>query len=167
MKDEKAGEKRPRKRTASTARGQCACGAVEIEIDIPAFWAWHDHSRATRRTHGAAYATYVGVWKSKLRVVKGAKSITRFADDEARTTRSFCAKCGTPLIYERARSKTMVNVPRALFDMRTGREPRYHVGIEERPDWSYAGEALVPLKGYPGVVWTRGRTTRKPPDDLL
>jgi hypothetical protein len=32
---------------------------VELEIDFPAFWAWHDHSAASRRAHGAAYATYI------------------------------------------------------------------------------------------------------------
>jgi hypothetical protein len=43
-----------------------------------------------------------------------------------------------------------------------GRQPLYHVGIEELQDWTYAGERLVPLKGYPGVVWERpGRKKRR------
>jgi len=49
----------------------------------------------------------------------------------------------------------MVNIPRALFKSRTGREPRYHIAIEELQDWTYLGETLVPLKGFPGVVWER------------
>jgi hypothetical protein len=49
----------------------------------------------------------------------------------------------------------MVNIPRALFENRTGREPRYHVAIEELQDWTYMGESLIPLKGFPGVVWER------------
>lgn len=49
----------------------------------------------------------------------------------------------------------MINIPRALFTTRTGREPLYHVAIEELQDWTYLGERLVPLKGYPGVVWRR------------
>ncbi len=49
----------------------------------------------------------------------------------------------------------MVNIPRALFTGRTGREPRYHVAIAELQDWAYTGERLVPLKGYPGIVWER------------
>lgn len=53
----------------------------------------------------------------------------------------------------------MVNVPRALFKSRTGREPRYHVAIDELQEWTYLGERLVPLKGFPGVVWER--PTRK------
>jgi hypothetical protein len=40
--------------------GRCLCGAVELEIDFPAFCAWHDHSAASRRAHGAVYATYIG-----------------------------------------------------------------------------------------------------------
>ena len=58
----------------------------------------------------------------------------------------------------------MVNIPRALFSTRTGREPRYHVGIEELQDWTYAGNRLVPLKGYPGIVWERPKSRRRPRD---
>jgi hypothetical protein len=67
---------------------------------------------------------------------------------------------GTPICYERARSPHMVNVPRALFKLRTGRQPRYHIGIEQAVEWGYFGERLVPLKGFPGVVWDRSK--RKP-----
>jgi hypothetical protein len=57
-----------------------------------------------------------------------------------------------------------VNLPRALFDERVGREPRYHIGIQEKRDCIYANAPLVPLKGYPGVVWERpGRKRRDEP----
>jgi hypothetical protein len=153
-----------RKTPAGTATGQCLCGAVKIEIATPAFWAWHDHSHASRRAHGAAYATYVGCWKSRVRVVKGEASLTCFEDKATKTARTFCAKCGTPIFYDRHHSPKMVNIPRALFGTRTGREPRYHIRIEDAPDWAYRGEKLVPLKGFPGVVWERpGRKKRLEP----
>lgn len=155
---------KPRPDPEASAVGQCLCGAVEIEIVAPARWAWHDHSSATRRAHGAAYATYVGSWRKRFRVTRGQDEITRFHDEATGTTRSFCARCGTPLAYERARSAQMVNVPRALFTGRTGREPRYHIAIDQLQDWTYLGEPLVPLKGFPGVVWerpTRNSSRRK------
>ena len=124
--------------------GRCLCGAVELEIDFPAFWAWHDHSAASRRAHGAAYATYIGCWRKHARVAQGQRSIARFEDAKTGSTRSFCSRCGTPLLYERQRSLHMVNIPRALFTGRTGREPRYHVAIEELQDWAYTGKRLVP-----------------------
>ena len=156
-----------RKQRGGAVRGQCLCGAVRFEIDFPAFWAWHDHTRASRLAHGAAYATYIGTWRKKFRVIKGEKSIARYDEPSTGGSRSFCSRCGTPILYVRKRSPNFVNVPRALFTARTGREPRYHLGIEERQDWAYMGERLVPLKGYPGVVWVRPKTRKRPlPDDL-
>ncbi|HYB08965.1 MAG TPA: GFA family protein [Alphaproteobacteria bacterium] len=162
--EEGAARKRPGQRVV----GRCLCGAVELEIEFPAFWAWHDHSAASRRAHGAAYATYIGCWRKHIRVAKGRRSIARFEDTKTKSTRSFCSRCGTPLLYERKRSPHMVNIPRALFTGRTGREPRYHVAIEELQDWAYTGKRLVPLKGYPGVVWERPKSRKRPRDvDIL
>jgi len=150
------------------ALGRCACGAVEVEIGVPARWAWHDHSAASRLAQGAAYATYVGSWHSRFRFTQGEEHVTRYEDETAGTVRSFCARCGTPLAYERARSPQMVNVPRALFATRTGREPRYHMNLDQQADWTYLGEPLGPLKGYPGVMWERPRKKkRRPPDPMF
>jgi len=145
---------------AAQVAGQCLCGAVRFEIDYPARWACHDHSRASRLAHGAVYATYVGSWRKRFRITAGARDIARYEDKAAGFARSFCRRCGTPLIYERARSPHMVNIPRALFASRTGRQPLYHVAIEEFQDWAYTGERLVPLKGFPGIVWERSRRKR-------
>ena len=144
----------------ANAIASCVCGTVRIEIEVPAFWAWHDHSQASRRAQGCAYATYIGTWKSRMRVVKGVRHIARFEDQAARTVRSFCAKCGTPLAYERAHSPKMINIPRAIFAGRTGREPRYHLHFDEMPEWAYRCEPLVPLKGYPGVFCKRPKKSR-------
>lgn len=157
MRKARAGEPKIkiRKTRAMTAPGQCLCGRVRFEIDVPARWAWHDHSKASRVAHGAAYATYVGSWRSRMRILGGKGEIRRFADEERKTARSFCVRCGTPLFYERAHSPQMVNIPRALFESGTGREPLYHIAIDEAPEWTYRGEKLGPLKGFPGVVWRR------------
>ena len=150
---------------AGTATGQCLCGKVAFEIDVPARWAWHDHSAASRRAHGAAYATYVGSWCKRFRITKGKERVARYEDAAAKTKRSFCAHCGTPVIYERPRGPHMVNIPRALFNERTGRQPLYHLAIEELQEWAYTGESLVPLKGFPGVVWQRSKRKRRAAGD--
>lgn len=96
---------------AGIATGQCLCGKVTFEIDVPARWAWHDHSSASRRAHGAAYATYVGSWKKRFRITSGKTALTRYEDKSTKTTRSFCSQCGTPIAYERPRGPHMVNIP--------------------------------------------------------
>ena len=142
------------------ARGRCLCGKVQVEIGVPARWAWHDHSARSRHAHAAAYATYVGSWRSRFRIAKGRTAVLRFEEDSG-DARSFCGTCGTPVAYERKRSPQMVNVPRALFESGTGREPLYHVALEDSPEWAYRNEPLKPLKGYPGVLWTGPRKRRK------
>jgi len=133
-------------------------------MEYPAFWAWHDHSCASRLTHGAVYATYVGTWRKRFRITAGEREINRFEEKETGAVRSFCRRCGTPLIYERTRSRHMINIPRALFQSRTGRQPIYHIGIKEMQDWAYAAEPLVPLEGYPGVFWKRSKKRGRPQD---
>jgi hypothetical protein len=103
------------------------------------------------------YATYVGTWRKRFRITAGESDISRFKEKASGAVRSFCGRCGTPLIHERTRSRHMINVPRALFQSRTGRQPIYHIAIEEMQDWAYAGEPLVPLKGYPGVSCKRSK----------
>ena len=156
------------KRAATQAQGACVCGQVRLEIDVPAIWAWHDHSAASRHAQGCAVATYVGSWKSRFRVLAGAELISRFEDPQSGAARSFCACCGTPLIYERPHAPKIVNIPRAVFVSRTGREPRYHMFLHESADWEYRGEPLAPLKGYPGVMWERPkRSKRREIEDVL
>ena len=83
---------------AGIATGQCLCGKVVFEIDVPARWAWHDHSAASRRAHGAAYATYVGSWRKRFRITKGEDKVSRYEDKADKTARSFCSHCGTPIL---------------------------------------------------------------------
>ena len=146
---------------AGIAMGRCLCGKVSFEIDVPARWAWHDHSASSRRAHGAAYATYVGSWRKRFRITGGETAIAHYENKVEKTVRSFCSHCGTPLTYTRARSPHMVNIPRALFSSRTGRQPLYHIAIEELQEWAYTGEPLVPLKGFPGVVWQRAKRPKR------
>lgn len=152
--------KTPKMKASAAISGKCLCGAVEIETDFPVFWAWHDHSAASRLAHGAAYASYVGCWKSKVRVTKGQATVARFTDAARKQVRHFCSACGSPLMFERGHSPKMVNLPRALFAERVGREAKYHVAIEQMRDWTYLGAPVGPLKGYPGVTVEKSR--RKP-----
>lgn len=147
------------------ARARCLCGAVRIEMQSPAMWAWHDHTRASRHAHGAAAAVWVGTWKSRMRLVEGEDGLTAWRDPGTGAVRSFCSACGTPMLYERAHSPKAVNIPRAAFETGVGREPRYHIGFEERPPWAYREEAVKPLKGFPGVVWTGAGRRRGGPED--
>ena len=141
--------------------GRCACGAIALAIRIPAFWAWHDPSPATRKAHGAGYATYAGVWRKRLRLIEGEDMLRRYCDPDSFEIRTFCEICGTPIFYERRHGSAMVNVPLAILEQDVGREPRYLRRPEDLQDWIYSGEPLTPLKGYPGIFRVRRKSGRR------
>ena len=121
-------------------------------------WAWHDHSAAMPPRPGLRLRHLCRELEEPLSNARRRAAISRFTDEaRRRQRRSFCAACGTPLFYERPRAPKMINIPRALFAGRTGREPRYHMFLHEAADWTWRGETLAPLKGYPGVMWERPR----------
>ena len=104
----------------------------------------------------------MGSWRSRFRILFGESDIRTFAEVTSKGLRSFCGQCGTPLTYVRDHAPKMVNIPRSLFETRTGREPRYHLAVEQSADWEYRGETLAPLKGYPGVMRARPKPARSP-----
>jgi len=60
-------------RAASNLSGRhvsdrCLCGAVELEIDFPAFWAWHDHSAAPSGATRLAGSILPAVARSLVKV---------------------------------------------------------------------------------------------------
>ncbi len=61
----------------------------------------------------------------------------------------------------------MVNLPRALFLGRTGRETKYHVAIEQVQDWAYLGAPVGPLKGYPDMTVEKARWAGKRAPELF
>jgi len=159
-----------RAKTSPVAVARCACGTVKMEIDYPAFWAWHDHSESGRRTHGCAYATYIGTWRKRFRVVKGAKHVRRYEDRQAGATRTFCGTCGTPLTLERARAQMgeysarafrNAHRPRAALSSRAGRSPG--MGIPWREAFAAQGLSRRDV-GAPGAKETAaGQQFRREP----
>jgi hypothetical protein len=95
------------KAPAGIATGQCLCGKVQVEISIPAFWAWHDHSRASRRAHGAAYAMYVVMPLACSRILRPCAPLDRFPASQGAHQRSTFPprpRHGKPLDELRVRS---------------------------------------------------------------
>ena len=130
------------KASAETAVGQCACGTVRIEIGVPARWAWHDHTAASRLAQGCAYATYVGSWRSRFRILKGARSLTRYEDAKTGAVRGFCAKCGTPLTYGRLDLPDTIDVTLGSMDDPDRLRPQDNTWTESRRSWIVLADGL-------------------------
>ena len=135
---------------AGIATGQCLCGKVTFEIDVPARWAWHDHSAASRRAHGATYATYVGSWKKRFRIISGKTALTRYEDKATRTARSFCAHCGTPVMSETSGARDLVVIRVGTLDDPNAVAPKQNIWTDSAPTWACLDETLPGSPRQPG-----------------
>lgn len=80
--------------TASFAlTGGCHCGAVRYRVTAPARELCHCHCSICRRIHGAVFASFAIVERTRFRIEHGADVLTRY-DSSAGAQRYFCSRCG-------------------------------------------------------------------------
>ena len=91
---------------------------------------------------GAAYATYVGSWRSRFRILHGAQHISRYEDVEAGTTRSFCARCGSPLTYRNDKKPDRIDIMTCSLDDPNKAPPTFHVWTDHKPVWDAIADGL-------------------------
>lgn len=78
--------------------GACFCGAIGAEMRGEPFWVCFDHDDDCRRATGGPLAVWVGyrphqvTWRGTVATFSRTPGVTR----------GFCARCGTPILYEDA-----------------------------------------------------------------
>ena len=88
----------------TTISGSCACGAVHVAIDGDAAGPYQCFCRQCQHASGGGPATFVMVAKDKVRVDGEVTSYEETTQSGNRASRSFCAKCGTAIYSEPAKS---------------------------------------------------------------
>jgi len=130
--------------------GGCLCGAVRFELTLPSKWVAHCHCSMCRRAHGAPFVTWVGVERDRFRVVAGDADLARYRSSPP-ATRSFCGRCGSPLLFESERWPGEVHIARASIPGAIDREPVAHVFYSDRADWIAIHDELPRRGGATGT----------------
>jgi hypothetical protein len=115
--------------------GGCLCGAVRFRIGVPPLWVAHCHCSMCRRAHGAGFVTWVGVAAERFVLESGADLLKHYQSSEA-ATRSFCGRCGSPLLFQSGRWPGETHVTLASLDDGTGLEPQAHAYWSVRAPWA-------------------------------
>jgi ribosomal protein S18 acetylase RimI-like enzyme len=100
-----------------------------------------------RRAHGAAYVTWFGVERERLRLTAGAEALSRYASSP-QATRAFCSRCGSMLFFESSRWPDEVHVTLASLHGELDHAPAAHVFFDDRARWVAIGDRL-PRRGGP------------------
>ena len=76
--------------------GSCCCGRVRFRVQGPFGTFSHCHCTDCRKTHGAAFATYIGAARVRFGFLQGESEVGGFTTGTG-TRRSFCRHCGSTL----------------------------------------------------------------------
>jgi hypothetical protein len=120
----------PREAVAS-----CMCGAVRLRARFPSLFCCHCHCDSCRRSHGAAYVTWIGFPAAQVEVIAGADRLRSYESSPG-TLRKFCATCGTKVSFESQRWSGEIHLPLALIRTPVDRAPQRNVFVEERVAWA-------------------------------
>jgi hypothetical protein len=124
--------------TPEKFEGGCLCGAVRFVAAGRPKGVYWCHCQSCRRHSGAPVSVFVAFEHAAYRVTEG--EITKFESTPGRTTRGFCARCGSTLTCESARLPTETHFHIGAFDEPERLQPSSrHVFAEERPPWLHLG----------------------------
>jgi hypothetical protein len=131
-------------------RGSCLCGAVAYEITGALGDAHHCHCGICRKSHGAAFSTFVQVARADFRFTRGEDQVRRYQSSPP-CVRSFCATCGTRLqfLFEGMPDALWVAVP--TLDDQEAVAPHGHMFVASKAPWYAITDALPRWDGYPPI----------------
>jgi hypothetical protein len=114
--------------------GRCECGRVRYEVDGEIEDFSHCHCSQCRRLHGAAYATYADVPRSRFRYVSGESDIKVYASSEF-NDRVFCAECGSNILVDSKQAPETLYISMGTVDGDPPCPPGYHIFVGSKAPW--------------------------------
>ncbi len=127
--------------------GSCCCGRVRFRLQGPFGSFTHCHCIDCRKSHGAAFATYLGVGRARFRFLQGENEVADFTT-ETGTRRSFCRLCGSSLTGTVAGEPDEIYVAAAALDTTLLRKPEYHIFIRSKVPWLELHDGLPQYREF-------------------
>lgn len=125
-------------------KGHCECRRVRFEVDAAINDYSHCHCSQCRRMHGAAFATFAGLPKSKFSYVSGESQLTHYASSSDHN-RVFCRICGSNILVDLDGDPDNSYVSMSAIEGDPPRPEGYHIYVGSKAPWH---EILDELKQY-------------------
>lgn len=131
-------------------RGSCLCGAIRYEIAGELRNMTHCHCSMCRKAHGAAFATYAEIEVRDLRFVQGEEFISKYQSSDS-AQRSFCARCGSNLVFDPLETPEQVWVAAGGFDTDPMERPSMHICVSSKAPWYEITDTLPQFQEDPEI----------------
>jgi hypothetical protein len=141
-------------------KASCLCGAVTWEFEGPLQFMSHCHCSRCRKTHGAAFATYVAGPEDGCRV-HGGEHVVRWQSSPG-FFRCFCGRCGS--VVPGAAADRLMFLPAGNFADDPGVRPMAHIFVAAKAPWYEIRDALSQFEAYPPGVHAPVIADRAPVD---
>jgi hypothetical protein len=129
--------------------GSCLCKQVTFEVIKFQGSAGHCHCTMCQKFHGAAFSTFVVTNKSDLHWLSGHALLKEYRADND-SIRTFCACCGSSLLFESKhnRNEDTIEIALAAFDTFETVHPDAHIYTESKVDWFDINDDLPEYSQY-------------------
>lgn len=128
--------------------GGCACGAAQYKVTSAPLQLVACHCHLCRRMNGAPFSVYAVVRQRHFFVSAGAASSWQATE---RTSKHFCAACGTPLFnLNPAVYKGLLMVYAGTSDALQRRAPTMNIFCESKLEWVLPNAGSQAFDGVPG-----------------
>ncbi len=132
---------------AEVSEGSCLCGLVRYRVRGPLGVMDNCHCTDCRKSHGAAFATYLGVSRARLTWHSGENNLAGWST-ETGTRRDFCRTCGSNILCTVKSEPETVYIPAAVFDTPIHQKPEYHIFVRSRVPWCEIRDGLPQYKEF-------------------
>ena len=115
-----------------TLTGRCLCGAIEYEVKDEFVYALNCHCSSCRRATGAAFKSFAGLPRDKLRVTQGADALLIYGNERAHDAR--CSRCGS-FLYSIVREGACAHVTLGTLVDSPSLKPTAHIFVGSKAPW--------------------------------
>lgn len=127
-------------------KGSCLCGTIKLEIKANLKHAINCHCQYCRKSHGSPYITILVVLPNNLMMLSGENNLKRYPEDENKTGRFICDKCGSH-IYTESKKGLPVSVNTSVLDDESKIEIMAHTNIESKSSMVHITDELPTFHG--------------------
>ena len=115
-------------------KGSCLCGGIQFECIGDPFEFGLCHCTMCRKFSGGPFGSFVSIEKDNFKYIKG-KELETIFPSSSWASRSFCSKCGSPLMYIYHKSPNRIIISAGLFDDELNIKPKMHIFVKDKCSW--------------------------------
>ena len=128
--------------------GSCLCGRVRYRAVGP--WGFMEHCHCTdcRKSHGAAFATYIQLPRARFTLLRGEDQLHVY-EAESGAKRSFCRTCGSCITSHADSEPESVYVAAGTLDTPPVPSSEIHIFVRSKAPWYEIKDAHPQHSTYP------------------